>query len=364
MIAGSSGRPAGGGVDDRGHHHVDGDDVDRALGHAGELLQQAAGVADDDRLGHAEAADPAGPGLGPGRLDDRRPHDRHRDVAPLLEQRPLAEGLGVGVGVGPAERAGPGPAGLDHALLDPRLAALLGLGRQRRGAGGAELARGPPSGSGPATRACGSGPRRPAGRGGRRRPRPASRRRRRTGSRAPAPRGPRPGGCRRRSRSTRRRGGASTPRSWSVADDAAGPEQVDLDRGVERRVEGDGGGRVDDDVARRERGAPGVVEAEAVGADVAGDDRDPPVDHRSRTPSLPSSARSRSKASLRKISRLARWGDGRPLAGPDEQHQLAAGHRPQQPLDERGAEEAGAAGDGDALAVESLGDHRRLSTIW
>ena len=52
-------RAAGGGVDDGGHDQVDGDDVDHALGDAGELLQQAAGVADDHRLGHAEAPDPA-----------------------------------------------------------------------------------------------------------------------------------------------------------------------------------------------------------------------------------------------------------------------------------------------------------------
>ena len=49
-----------------GDDDVDRDDVDRALGHAGELLQQAAGVAEDDRLGHAEAADPAGERLGQG----------------------------------------------------------------------------------------------------------------------------------------------------------------------------------------------------------------------------------------------------------------------------------------------------------
>ncbi len=134
------GGPAGRGVDDGGDHHVDGDDVDGALGDAGELLQQAAGVADDDRLGHAEAADPARAGLGPRRLDDRGAHDRHGDVAPLLEQGPLAERLGVGVGVGPAERGGAGPPGLDHAVLDPGLATLLGLGGQGGGAGRAQLA--------------------------------------------------------------------------------------------------------------------------------------------------------------------------------------------------------------------------------
>ena len=100
-----------------------------ALGDAGELLQQAAGVGDDHRLGHAEAPDPAGAGLGQRRLDDRRPHDRHRHGAPVLHERLLAQGLGVGVGVGPAEADGAGPAGLDHAVGHPALAELLGLGR-------------------------------------------------------------------------------------------------------------------------------------------------------------------------------------------------------------------------------------------
>src|SRR5690606_25978057 len=52
------------------------------------------------------------------------------------------------------------------------------------------------------------------------------------------------------------------------------------------------------------------------------------------------------------------------LAGADEQHELGAGHRAEQPLDERGAEEAGAAGDGDAPAVEGLRYHAPVSTIW
>ena len=84
-------RPLGtdrGDGDDRGDDEVDRDHVDRALGHAGELLQQPAGVADDDRLGHAEAADPSGERLGERRLDDRRPHDRDRHVALHLGAAP------------------------------------------------------------------------------------------------------------------------------------------------------------------------------------------------------------------------------------------------------------------------------------
>jgi hypothetical protein len=145
-------------------------------------------------------------------------------------------------------------------------------------------------------------------------------------------------------------------------DDAGRPQQVDLDRAVERRVEGDGGGRVDDDVAAGQGGPSLVVEAEPVGADVAGDRRDPPG-HLVVEPVAELPAQ-RVEGVVAEDLALGPLGDARPLARADEQHQLAAGHRAQQPLDERGAEEAGAAGDGDALAVEGLGDHADLSTIW
>ena len=61
---------------------------------------------------------------------------------------------------------------------------------------------------------------------------------------------------------------------------------------------------------------------------------------------------------------LAALLDGGAPARPDEQHELAVGHAPQEPLDQGGAEEPGRAGDGDALAGECLGDHAALSTIW
>ena len=57
-------------------------------------------------------------------------------------------------------------------------------------------------------------------------------------------------------------------------------------------------------------------------------------------------------------------GRRRPPAGPHEQDELAVGHGPQQPLDQRGADEAGRPGDGDARAGECLGDHGELLTIW
>jgi hypothetical protein len=147
------------------------------------------------------------------------------------------------------------------------------------------------------------------------------------------------------------------------AGDAAGAEQVDLDRGVEGRVEGHGGGRVDHDVTRGKDRPAVVVQAEAVRADVAGDDGDPAPDHlvERRRAHLPAQAVEGVVAEDLPAGPL---GDRGPLAGADEQHELAARHRPQQPFDQRGAEEAGAAGDGDAAAVECLGDHAHLSTIW
>ena len=61
--------------------------------------------------------------------------------------------------------------------------------------------------------------------------------------------------------------------------DAYGAKQVDLDGRVERRVERDGCGRVNDGVATGECRPVGVVEVEAVTADVTGDRRDATVGH-------------------------------------------------------------------------------------
>ena len=45
------------------------------------------------------------------------------------------------------------------------------------------------------------------------------------------------------------------------------------------------------------------------------------------------------------------------LARPHQQHQFALGNRPQQPLDQRSADESGATRDGDALVGKVLADH-------
>jgi hypothetical protein len=138
--------------------------------------------------------------------------------------------------------------------------------------------------------------------------------------------------------------------------DAAGAEQVDLDRAVERRVEGHGGRAVDHDVAAGQRGPAGVVEAEAVGADVAGDHLHPPLDggvELGLAQLLAQPVEGVVAEDLAAGPRLHR----RPLAGSDEQHQLTAGNGPQQALDQGGAEEARPARDRDALPIKGLGDH-------
>ena len=133
------GAVGGHGAHRRGHL-VHGDDVEGALWGAGEVLQQAAGVGDDDRLGHPEAADPAGERLGQGRLDDRRPHDGERDGAAGLGEGRLGEGLGEPVGVGEAEGGRPRPAHVHQPGAHPALADLLALGAEGGGSGCAEFA--------------------------------------------------------------------------------------------------------------------------------------------------------------------------------------------------------------------------------
>ena len=83
------------------------------------------------------------------------------------------------------------------------------------------------------------------------------------------------------------------------------PQQVHLDGGVERGVEGDRGGGVHDDVARGEHPSSVVVEVEPVAPDVAGHGAEPGA-RSPRRSSAPSSSRSRLKQSLRTTSRANR----------------------------------------------------------
>ena len=108
----------------------------------------------------------------------------------------------------------------------------------------------------------------------------------------------------------------------------------------------------------------GLVEAEPLGRHVAADDLHPPVDHGVEVAGLPQAVEGVVLEDLAPGPLL----DAAPLARPDEQDQLAPRRAAQQPLDQRRAQEAGAAGDGDALAVERGGDgevrHGNVFTIW
>ena len=123
-------------------HKVHRDHVQHPLGNARKIGEQPPPITDDDGLGHAEPPDPPREGLGVGRLDDRRPHGGHLQVALDLGHRGLGQRFGKGVGVGESQRGGPRPAGFHHMVVDPSAPELLGLGGQGRGAGRAQLVTG------------------------------------------------------------------------------------------------------------------------------------------------------------------------------------------------------------------------------
>ena len=139
--------------------------------------------------------------------------------------------------------------------------------------------------------------------------------------------------------------------------DARRTEQVDLDGGVERRVERHRSGGVDHGVAAGEDRPIDVVQAEPVAGDVAGD-RGDPAGHGGEVDALFGALRAQPVEGvvLEDLAVGAARGAGS-LAVADEQHQLAVGDRSQQALDERGADESGRAGDGDPFPRERFGDH-------
>ena len=269
--------PRGHGHDGR-HHEVHRDHVDDALGHARELLEQAPGIGGDHRLGHAESPDPSRVGLGQGRLNDRGPNDAHRDVAASLGESPLAEGLGEGIGVREAEAGGPGPAGLGHLLVHPASPEALDLLGECRDAGRAEFPAGLSGQRGQTLGAAAGLLGVAAGAAGAVHlvaPADLGEERRVVhqllGGGAPAAAGHVAG--RHRDQVGLRAGFGQD------CGHPARPEQVDLHRVVEGRVEVHGGRRMDHDVAAGQRGPAFVVEVEPVDADVAGHRGDPASGH-------------------------------------------------------------------------------------
>jgi hypothetical protein len=142
VVHGPALRRPGGDRDDGVDDEVDRDHVEHALGDAGELRQRAPAEGQDHRLGHAEALDPAGDRARQGALDDRGPDDGERVVPGRLVERHLGERLREGVDVRPAEAARPGPPVLDEAVALPVAPVLLGALGDRLGPGTADLVPG------------------------------------------------------------------------------------------------------------------------------------------------------------------------------------------------------------------------------
>ena len=111
------------------------DDVQERIGEARKIAKDAAAEREDQRLRHAESFQPAGEGLIERALDDRRPHDRERDVAVELDDRVLRHRLGERVDVGEAHRVGVDAPAFDEALPHPSLAEALGRAGHGRRAG-------------------------------------------------------------------------------------------------------------------------------------------------------------------------------------------------------------------------------------
>ena len=153
---------------------------------------------------------------------------------------------------------------------------------------------------------------------------------------------------------------------WGDADlvaefgDAYRAEQVDLDGRVEWRIERDRGGRVNDGVAAGERRSIGIVQVEAVTADVTGDRGDATVGHLGeglarlrRTELL---AEPVERVVLQDLL-LSSLGGGSAFAVADEQDKFAVGDGAQHALNECRANKTGRAGDGNTFARKGFGDH-------
>ena len=283
-------------------------------------------------------------------------------------ERDLPERLGVGVGVRPPERLGAGSAEVDHLLLDPVLAELLGAARRADGPRPARARCGPLSRSGRADRSDATRPRCRRAVAGPLAPRPASRLRRGTVSDSSSSSRASPlMGARRRRR--------STPRGrWT------GPARPSTPRARGRRPPrprpGTGPSRLTSTAVSsgeskltvaaewtttshpESRRSPVLVEAEPVLPDVAGDGGDPGGDLlvEALAVARPGAGRSSRSAGSR-ASPAASASNGGPAgrAGRPRCREPS-----EQTLDEGGPEEPGATGDGEPPSGQRLTDRHRI----
>ena len=371
-------RPASGCGEDRRHHEVDGDDVDHTLGHPGELFEKASGVGGDDRFGHTEAANPARYRLGERRFDDGGPHNGDRHPVSGLDEAAFAECLGEGVGIGETEACRPNPTRLGHLFADPLLPEALDPLGDGGGSGCAEGLDGVGLECLQALRGSAgllgvlSGLEGIVGFGS---PVDVNEERgvlhhllwgvtaARSGDIAGG-HGDEVGLFARR-KATRGGFGSGFGGDAECSGHPAGAEEVDLHGIVERRVEAHRGGGVHGDVDGAEECEPGVVKAEAVLTDVAFHCEHSTVAH--LVEGLAVQTASCDGVLLERITESV---EGvvlenvalHPVLGaaaswPHQQHEFAIGNRAQEAFDERSAEKAGRAGDGDPLAGQVLPDH-------
>ena len=136
-----------------------------------------------------------------------------------------------------------------------------------------------------------------------------------------------------------------------------GPEQVDLDRLRQGSVEGHGGGGVDDDVCRGESRPPPVVEPEPVAPDVAGHGAHP-ARHLVAEPVAQLAPQPVEAVVLDHLAGEPGGGVG-PPSRPDQDRHLGVGYAADDALDQGRAQEAGGAGDEEALPAKlPLDGHR------
>jgi hypothetical protein len=349
--------------DDGRHHQVDRDHVGHTFGDPGELTEQSSGVGHDDRFGHPEAADPARPRFGQGRLDDRGTDNGHgHGVAELADEGPLPEGLGVRVGVGPSEGLGPGLADLDHVLLDPLLPKTLGSLGQEMQTGTTDLAARRLRKPGQALRGSGLGVGVPALAAGR-------------GDLAPPVNVHAEGVAFQQLLTGLTLVGAGHVGSGHRDEmDRAGPaliggptpsghdrgryprrsQQIHLDGGVEWGVEADRGGGVDHHVALGQQLQAGLVDSQAVGGDVARHRR-----HSGRHLGVEVGAELAPQEVEAVVLQDLLGGPlhrRRTATRSDQEDHPAVRDAPEDPLHQRRAQESGRTGDEELLAGEGLAD--------
>ena len=110
---------------DRVDHDINRHQVHDHVVTSREVGQLSSAVGDDQRLGHLQAKDPPGLGIGQAALRDTRPHDGQRHLPTAFDQQLLAHGFGKGVYIVPAVCPGPAHPLLDQLPFDPPPAAVL-----------------------------------------------------------------------------------------------------------------------------------------------------------------------------------------------------------------------------------------------